>query len=123
MWRSKRSSKGDDVGANSNDTSTLSGQSLAASEATTTVPFRARNVQPTGFDVSPEGVQRAAANASKKQPYDTSYMSEEEKAKLRAKGINPELKAQMDAEVYGKKQGKGSGWRGLWRIFSLGNSW
>jgi hypothetical protein len=34
-------------------------------------------------------------------------MTQSEQAKLRAKGINPVLKAEMDQEVYKKGEGKG----------------
>ena len=100
--------------------------SVADSTAPTLVPpTDAQHVQPTGFHVSPEGLRRAAerrAKGEEEPEFDYSYMSAEEVAKLRAKGINPALKAEMDAKAYGKKQGKGNGWKGLWRSFFLGQS-
>ena len=102
------------------------GASVTDSTAPTLAPPPpTRNVQPTGFQVSPEGLRRAEERRLKgeQEPkFDYSYMSDEEVAKLRAKGIDPALKAEMDAKAYGKKQGKGSGWKGLWRNFFLGQS-
>ena len=119
MWGSKK-----DHGSPAAPSSdALETQSARPSEATTLAPPVNYHVQPTCFDTSPEAVARAQSNAKNASEFDTSYMSEEEKAKLRAQGINPALKAEMDAKVYGKKQGKGSGWKGIWRVFCLGNSW
>ena len=133
MWPSKRSSNGAPITSIDNNGTAAPGkisgtvvadaQPVAPSESTTLAPSRTRHVQPTGFDVSPEAVARARANEGSQPPVDTSYMSEEYKAKLRAKGINPELKAEMDAKVYRKQDGKGSGWSGLWRLSCLGCAW
>ena len=96
--------------------------SVASTDASTLVPAQAdarnqrRTIQPTGFDVSLEAIERAAARREQDGPVDTSYMSEADKAKLRAKGINPELKAEMDAKVYGKRGGK-------LKLALLGNAW
>ena len=109
---------------------TVETASVSDSTAQTLVPSRAPepatsrgNAQPTGFDVSPEAIRRAEQRRASEAPVDTSYMTEEEKERLRKKGINPELKAEMDAKVYGKVNGKGSFFKSSWRKFLMGGGW
>lgn len=91
--------------------------SSSSSKKTTTHPDPALK-----WGITPGTHSRLPTDPPEYTPAEDSYSPEEQakRAKLRAKGVNPDLKAQMDAAVHGKEGEKkgfwakvaGTGWGG-----------
>ena len=92
--------------------------SVASSE-----PQRERKEQRwgTGFDVS--SVSQEPREDWTASDYPVNNMSAEEQEKLRKKGINPALKAEMDAKAYGKENEKKISWWQRAKVQFSGTGW
>jgi len=72
------------------------------------------------WGITPGKNSRLPGDPPEYTPQEDCYSPEEQakRAKLRAKGVNPDLKAQMDAAVYGKEGQK----KGFWAKVA-GTAW